>query len=562
MSLTLRRRDTDPSLPLAQRLYLARGADPRLVGAPQGLADLLAPSTMKGMDEAARIVSEALMSGQSTLIYSDFDVDGCLAASVLVLGLRQMGHPKVDYFIPDRMTLGYGLGPAGADLAHALGTEVLITADNGISSLAGVARARALGTTVVVSDHHGCPDQLPDAHAIINPQQPGCGFASKGISGCGVAFYLLLAVRARLKAKGWFDGPGPACPNLSLLLDLVAIATVGDMVPLDGNNRILVSHGLKLIRAGVTRPGVLSLLNVAGGAHQTVTETDFGFKVCPRINSAGRMENMRTGVECILADDPETASQLALQLDTTNRQRRNLQAEMAEAAAVTTARFDKVPAGITLYDPSFHAGVVGLVATRIKDEYHRPTLVLAPGENGMLKGSGRSIPGFHLRDALAAVQAMPDPPLEQWGGHSQAVGFRVAESNLPRFMELFEKVCERSLTPELLSNTALTDGELSEHELTLEAGLDIERAGPWGQAFEPPLFEGEFRVEEARTMGADGEHVRYRVRAGRQMLTAVHFKGIDQIRAVGQTLPMTFRMNVNRYKGSESLQLIADHVFA
>lgn len=559
--MNFRQRETDHSLPLLERLYVGRGEAREAARGAPSLADLLPFSAMKGIDDAARIISEAIIAKQHLVLCGDFDADGAGSCTVAVAGLRLMGAQRVRYVVPDRMIHGYGLSPVLADLIAEDGCDVLITVDNGIAAHAGVLRARSHNMTVVVTDHHGCPDQLPDADAIVNPVQPGCAFQSKALSGCGVIFYVLLAVRTMLRSKGYFDRPDtPECPNLALLLDLVALSTVGDLVPLDQNNRILVSHGLKLMRAGRACPGIQGLFTASSLDIEFASAANLGYALAPRVNAAGRIDNMRAGIDCLLEDDPTQALARARFLDSVNRQRRAMQAKMSEQAMEITARFDTVPNGAVLFQHDWHQGVIGLVATRVKDQLHRPTFAFADAGDGKLKGSGRSIPGVHLRDALAEIQAMPDSPLLHMGGHAMACGCAVKAEHLDRFKALFDEACRRRLSPAQLERVTLTDGALAPDEISVATARDIEWAGPWGQGFDEPLFEGEFKIEEVRTMGSDGQHARYEARVGNKAFAMVHFNAGDSMAFPGAMLGATYRLNMNRWNGRESLQLIVDQV--
>lgn len=562
-TMRFRERQTDASLPLLERLYVARGATPADARSTLSLGDLLPFTDMKGISDAASIIGEAIIGGKRLCICGDFDADGAGGAAVAVAGLRLLGAHHVRYIVPDRILHGYGLTPVLADLVAEDGCDVLVTVDNGIAAQAGVARAKAHGMVVVVTDHHGCPDVLPAADAIVNPMQPGCSFESKALAGCGVIFYVLLAIRSFLRARGYFDAPGaPPLPNLALLLDLVAMSTVGDLVPLDRNNRLLVAHGLKLMRAGRARPGIQGLFTASSLDIEHASATNLGFGLAPRVNAAGRIDNMRAGIDCLLEEDPTQALVKARMLDAVNRQRRAMQAKMSEEALEITARFDTLPNGAVLFQHDWHQGVVGLVATRVKDQLHRPTFAFADAGDGKLKGSGRSIPGVHLRDALAEIQAMPDSPLLHMGGHAMACGCAVKSEHLDRFKALFDEACRRRLSPAQLERVTLTDGTLAPDEISVATAREIEGAGPWGQGFDEPLFEGEFKIAEVRTMGSDGQHARYEARVGNKAVTMVHFNAGDSMAFPGASLGATYRLNMNRWNGRESLQLIVDQVMS
>ncbi len=554
---SIRRRDVDPSLPILNRLYAARGEDPY---APPDLAlkGLLAPSTMKGLGAAAAIVADAVVTGQRIICVGDYDLDGGGSIAVAMNGLEQMGARDIDFLIPDRLTQGYGLSPALADEAAERGCDVMITMDNGIAAHAGVARARSHNMTVVVTDHHLAGETLPLADVIVNPNQPGCDFASKNISGCGVVFYLLLAVRAALREQGWFERRAIAYPNLAPLLDIVALSTVGDVVRLDRNNRILVNHGIQRIRAGYARPGIAALMTVSGTEAEHITASDFGFRLGPRINASGRLDDMSIGVRCLLSSTPAEAMAYAGELDAWNRRRREIEADMREDAfAQTESR--EIGAAIVVSNPEWHEGVVGLVASRLKEHYHRPTIAFAASHGEIMKGSGRSIPGFHLRDALALVAAQHPGAIAKFGGHAMAAGLSVPKEHFSTFESAFMRVCAQWLTEDQMNNVIESDGELTPKEITTETARLIESAGPWGQGFLEPVFDGSFRVESVTLMGAEKQHVRYTLDIGGNPVNAVHFGAAGSHRQPGQSIDMAYKLNVNRWLGRESLQLMIEH---
>ncbi|MGH8446475.1 MAG: single-stranded-DNA-specific exonuclease RecJ, partial [Solimonas sp.] len=514
------------------------------------LARLLPPAGLLGIDAAAARVAAAVSGGEAIVVAGDYDADGATGVATAVAGLRALGAARVSYVVPDRFRMGYGLSPALAELAAASGASVLITVDSGIASNAGVAQAKALGLTVIITDHHLAGSELPAADAIVNPNQPGCGFASKHLAGVGVMFYLLLAVRAQLRGAGWFAGR--AEPNLAELLDLVAIGTVADVVRLDHNNRILVQQGLARIRAGRARPGIAALLQVAGRQRERLTSLDLGFVLGPRINAAGRLDDIRTGIECLLAPDTATALGLAQQLDRFNRERREIEAQMRDEALLMVE--DSEATGVCVFEPDWHEGVVGLVASKLKDRLHRPTFAFARAQDGgLLKGSGRSIPGLHLRDALVLLDARHPGLLQRYGGHAMAAGLSLAESDYGRFAQAFDAVCAELLDDDALARVVHTDGELAAGELALETAHALEQAGPWGQGFAEPLFEGVFRVLGHRVLKE--RHVKYQLDAGGGApLPAIHFGGIEQLHERG-SLHATYRLGINRWQDSESLEL-------
>jgi len=535
--------------PVLRRLYAARGVTESELALD--LKQLLPPAPLMGMAQATALLEDAIRGGKKIVIAGDYDADGATGTALAMLALRALGAPSTDYVVPDRFRMGYGLSPALAELAAEKNAQLLMTVDNGIASIAGVARARELGMIVVITDHHLAGAQLPAADAIVNPNQPGCAFPSKHLAGVGVMFYVLLALRARLRESGWFGGREE--PNLADWLDLVALGTVADVVRLDYNNRVLVEQGLRRIRAGRGRPGIAALLQVGGREPVRLSATDLGFVLGPRINAAGRLDDIRAGIECLLAPTLEQALPLAQALDRFNRERRQIEAQMRDDAQVLVENDART--GISLFDDSWHEGVVGLVASRIKEQLHRPVIAFAAAqEAGVLKGSGRSIQGLHLRDALAAVDARHPGLILRFGGHAMAAGLTIAHSRLDEFGAAFDTICREWLDAAALEQLLETDGPLSEQELTLETALALEQAGPWGQGFAPPLFEAVFEVQQARLVGADQSHVKYRLRSGAAELNAIHFGGAGQMTARGR-ISTVYALAVNRYQGSASLDV-------
>jgi single-stranded-DNA-specific exonuclease len=536
--------------PVLRRIYSQRGLTTEAELSLE-LKTLLAPQGLLGIDAAAAELERAVTSGAKVVVVGDYDADGATGAALAVAVLRAFGAAGPDYLVPSRFHQGYGLSPALADAAHAMGARWLLTVDNGIASLAGVARAQELGLRVVITDHHLAGPQLPAADAIVNPNQPGCGFTSKHLAGVGVMFYLLSALRARLRDAGWFrDRPEP---RLADFLDLVAVGTVADVVRLDYNNRILVAQGLARIRARRARPGILALLQVAGRDPATVGSTDLGFTVGPRLNAAGRLEDMRLGIECLLAQDEEGALAMAQRLDALNRERRDIEAQMRDEAFALVDKLDAAAVGLALFDPGWHEGVVGLVASRVKDKLHRPTFAFARAKDaGMLKGSGRSIAGLHIRDALARVDARHPGMIARFGGHAMAAGLTLPEARLAEFGAAFEAACREALDDAALERVLESDGALDAGELSLETARALEHAGPWGQGFPEPLFDGAFELRETRVVGE--RHARYKLREpGGRMIEAIHFNSGDAV-APGP-VQLAYRLGVNRYQGFETAEL-------
>ncbi len=547
--------------PLLARLFAGRGV--RLAEElDDGLARLLPPADLLGASAAARRLADALCSGEAIVVVADYDCDGATACAVAMRGLKLLGarDGQVRHLVPDRAVHGYGLSPTIVDLALQMlpRPSLLITVDNGIASIDGVAHARANGLSVVVTDHH-LPAivegqiVLPDADVIVNPNQPGCSFASKQLAGVGVMFYVLLALRSELRERGRFDAQNQ--PRLDSLLDLVALGTVADVVRLDANNRRLVAQGLKRIRSGRLGAGIAALFAVAGRDARRASAFDFGFALGPRINAAGRLSDMSLGIECLLCDDPGRAAELAAQLDAINRERRDVEAGMREQAELlleALAPSDDGLSALTLYDPGFHEGVVGIVASRLKDRLHRPSFVFARGQDGLLKGSGRSIAGFHLRDALDLVSKRHPGILRKFGGHAMAAGCTVAEADLPTFSEAFQKVAQEMLSPSMLARTVLSDGPLGgEHfNAATVAALD---AQVWGQAFEAPVFCDVVDVVSQRLVGE--RHLKLSIRHGGALRDAIWFGHSEPLPA---RVRLAYRIALDEYNGRQRIQMMVE----
>lgn len=541
--------------PVLRRVYAARGLrDPAQLALE--LKHLLPPDRLLGIDAAAALLAAAIRDGKRIVIAGDYDADGATACAVATLGLKALGAASVGYVVPNRFTMGYGLSPPLVDLALAAGAELLVTVDNGIASLAGIDRANSLGLPVVVTDHHLAGPELPAAAAIVNPNQPGCPFPSKHLAGVGVMFYVLLALRARLRSEGAFgSGNGP---NLADLLDLVALGTVADVVKLDYNNRVLVQQGLNRIRAGRARPGLMALLEAAGRTPERINASDLGFVLGPRLNAAGRLDDMRRGIECLLAQDRESALPIAQELDKLNRERRGIEAQMRDDALALVAESDDI--GVTVHEPDWHEGVVGLVASRVKDALHRPVIAFARAqERGMLKGSGRSIPGLHLRDALAAIDAQYPGLITRFGGHAMAAGLTLPEEGLAAFRTVFDAQCRAMLDDDALAQVVDSDGELRGPEFSIATAVEIESAGPWGQGFPEPRFDGQFDIVDLRPVGKDGNHVRYRLQGPAGVINAVHFNGAETAVEDGR-VRVVYQLAINRWQDRETLELRVDRV--
>ncbi|WP_339842966.1 single-stranded-DNA-specific exonuclease RecJ [uncultured Halopseudomonas sp.] len=551
---------------LLTRLYAARGVN-SLADLDKRLKALLPYTLFKGMPEAVAVLVEALHDQKPILVVGDFDADGATASSVAVLGLRALGAGAVDYLVPNRFEFGYGLTPEIVEVALTRKPAVLVTVDNGISSIEGVAAAKAAGLKVVVTDHHLPAEQLPAADAIVNPSQPGCTFPSKAIAGVGVIFYVMLALRAALREQGWFNATRPE-PNLGELLDLVALGTVADVVPLDANNRILVHQGLARIRAGRCRPGIRALLEVAGRPAQRLVSTDLGFIVGPRLNAAGRLDDMSLGIECLLTDSEQLAQDIARELDALNRDRKSIERDMQQQALTTLAAMDlqdsALPYGLCLFDPDWHQGVIGILASRLKDKYHRPVIAFADAGKGDLKGSARSVPGLHIRDALDAVAAHHPGLISKFGGHAMAAGLSLSQDNLQAFQAAFDAEVRRQLTADDLTGRLLSDGELDQGEFNLDMASQLREAGPWGQHFPEPGFHGEFLLIQQRLVGERHLKMVVQLPGASDVLDAIAFN-IDPKAWPNpgvQRVLLAYTLDINEFRGRQSLQLMVRHLQA
>jgi len=548
--------------PVLSRIYRARGirTEQELV---LTLQDLEPYHSLKGMDAAVEALLPVVLRQKKLLVVGDFDADGATSTALVIRALHMLGATRVDYLVPDRFDLGYGLSPGLVEIARGYEPDLIMTVDNGIASVSGVAAARAAGIPVLVTDHHLPGDELPDALAIVNPNQPGCDFPSKAACGCTVAFYVMLALRAALVERGVFTKE--TAPNLTCLLDLVALATVADVVPLDRNNRILVEQGLRRIRSGATQPGILALLQVAGKDARRMTSTDFGFAIGPRINAAGRLTDMSAGIECLLTDDPQRALSLAAELDSLNRERRQIEQTMQTEALQLLEQVretDERRTGVCLFHREWHQGVIGILASRIKERLYRPVIAFAPGDQGDLKGSARSIPGLHMRDALDLTDKRHPGLIIKFGGHAMAAGLTLRSDALDAFSDAFDAVCRELLDDADLHHRLDTDGELSAQEFTMDLAEQIRLGGPWGQGFPEPLFAGEFRLQQQRLVG--GHHLKMMLQPLRSdtALDAICFN-IDT--AVWpdydrDILRCVFQLDVNEYRGQRSVQLLIRHI--
>lgn len=570
MSVRLRLGSSNAALdaafdPLVARVFAHRGiTEPAQVD--YQLKQLLPYHQLKGINCAVALLVQALEAQQHIVIVGDFDCDGATSTSLAMLALGAMGGQNISYLVPNRFDFGYGLSSALVDYAQASKPHLIVTVDNGISSHAGVERAHELGIKVLVTDHHLAADTLPAADAIVNPNQPGCEFPFKSTAGVGVIFYVMSALRRELQTQGWFEKQQITPPNMGQYLDLVALGTVADLVPLEHNNRILVSQGVARIRHGKARPGLLALLNIAKRQHHHIQASDLGFSVGPRLNAAGRLDDMSLGIECLLSDNPQIAASLAQELDELNGQRRNIEADMQQQAINILARLETsqdevMPKCVCLYHPDWHQGVVGIVASRIKEKWHRPALVFAQGDDDTLKGSCRSIAGFHLRDALAAVDALNPGLIIKFGGHAMAAGLTIHADNLSVFEQALNTYTLEHLPEQLLAREWRSDGELNAHELQLNQAFALQQAGPWGQGFEEPTFHGRFMLVQQRIVGE--KHLKLVLAQPQtgELVDAIYFN-IDV--AVWpnpcEQADLVYRLDVNEFRGRQSLQLMVQHM--
>ena len=547
------------------RIYASRGIHD-LSGLGRHLKELLPDTDMLGVEPAVARLVEALQQQQKILIVGDFDCDGATSTAVAVLALRMMGAKTVDYLVPNRFEFGYGLSPEIVVEALKQAPDLLITVDNGISSVDGVAAANLANLDVIVTDHHLAGKELPAACAIVNPNQPACGFTAKSTCGVGVIFYVMIALRRALQQNGWFQQQAIAPPNLATLLDLVALGTVADVVPLEQNNRVLIYQGLQRIKAGHCRPGLKALIEIANRSQHKLTATDLAYAIAPRLNAAGRLEDMSIGIECLLTESEERAQAFANQLNELNQERKGIEQEMQQQALelLSTLQLDdaELPFGLSLYEPEWHQGVIGILASRIKERTHRPVIAFAQGDEGELKGSARSIPGFHVRDGLDAIAATHPSLLKKFGGHAMAAGLTIKASDLALFKEAFDSEVRRQLSAADLCQQVLTDGVLSGPEISLELAGLLRDAGPWGHQFPEPLFEGQFALLQQRIVGHRHLKIVLMEPDTGLAIDAIQFNAdmeqwpddsITQVRVV-------YRLDINEFRGQRNVQLLVEHL--
>ncbi|MDB4326916.1 single-stranded-DNA-specific exonuclease RecJ [bacterium] len=552
--------------PRLKQIYADRGVDDA-AQLNRSAKALLHYDQLQGVEKAVSLLVNALAGNKKIIIVGDFDADGATSTALSMMSLWMMGSTNHDYLVPNRFDFGYGLSPEIVEVAAQQQAEVIMTVDNGIACFAGVEKAKSLGITVIVTDHHLAAESLPIADAIVNPNQPGCGFLSKNLAGVGVAFYLMLALRAELKANGWFEQQGLPVPNLATLLDLVALGTVADVVPLDDNNRILVHQGLQRIRSDKCRPGIQAIIDVAGKQRSRLVASDLGFVVGPRLNAAGRLDDMSLGIECLMTDDPARARQIAVQLDSLNRERREIEGSMQQEAVKALEGLDleesALPFGLVLYQADYHQGVIGILAGRIKDKYYRPTIAFAHQDDDTLKGSARSIPGLHIRDLLEEINSRYPDIIGKFGGHAMAAGLSLPLKNLSAFEQVFHQIAEENLKDTPLAGELISDGELQTEDFTLAFAFCLKEAGPWGQGFPEPLFDGEFELIDQRLVGS--KHLKMMVKHQSGVLIDAIAFNVDLAlwpNAQCSHVNIAYKLDINEFRGRTSLQLMVEGVSA
>jgi len=569
----LRRRAVDESAqlpddlpPLLKRLYASRGVK-NAEELERSVKGMLPWQKLGGIQQAVEMLHNAFREGLRIMIVGDFDADGATSTALSVLALRALGGGNVAYLVPNRFDDGYGLSPEVVDQAHARGAQMIMTVDNGISSHAGVIRAHELGIPVLVTDHHLPGETLPEADALVNPNLAYCEFPSKSLAGVGVAFYLMLALRAHLREAGWFEEKGIPMPNLAEYLDLVALGTVADVVPLDANNRILTWQGLSRIRAGKCRPGIRALLEIANRDMQRLAASDLGFALGPRLNAAGRLDDMSVGVALLLCDNIGEARMLANELDALNQTRKEIEQGMQAEALTLCQQLERsaetLPAGIAIYHPEWHQGVVGILASRIKERFHRPVIAFAPAGDGLLKGSGRSVQGLHMRDALERLDTLYPGLMLKFGGHAMAAGLSLEAERFDEFQQRFSSLVNDWLDPAMLQGEIWSDGALAPQEMTLEVAEMLREAGPWGQMFPEPLFDGRFRILQQRLVGERHLKLMLEPVGGGPLLDGIAFN-IDTTRWPDQgvrEVELAYKLDVNEFRGNRNVQLIIDYLW-
>ncbi|MCY7294297.1 single-stranded-DNA-specific exonuclease RecJ [Alteromonas sp. a30] len=548
--------------PIIQRIYASRGVLSEQ-DIKHSTKDLLHYDGLKQVELAVELLTQAIKNKQKIMIIGDFDADGATSTAVMVRALTMLGCVSHHYLVPNRFEYGYGLSPEIVTMAHQQGAEVIVTVDNGIACLEGVSLAKSLGLQVIITDHHLPAEALPNADAIVNPNQRDCAFPSKNLAGVGVAFYLMMALRRHLQQQHWFQEQSIAEPNLGSLLDLVALGTVADVVPLDTNNRILVHQGVQRIKAGKCAAGINALLKVAQKEATDIDSSTLGFVLGPRLNAAGRLDDMSLGIQCLLTDNPYEAIQLASKLDSLNSERKEIESGMQkEAEAVLNAfALHDIPHGIVLYEANWHQGIIGIVAGRVKDKYYRPTIVFAEQDDNTLKGSARSIPGLHIRDVLEELNTRYPGVILKFGGHAAAAGLAIEQDQLTAFTSLFNQLCEEALSPEDLHDAVYSDGSLPIECLSLDFAQQLKTAGPWGQGFPEPIFDGKFRLIQHRVLA--GKHLKLvlQLENSNELIDAIMFNVDPATCPASSTwLHVAYKLDINRFRGKVSLQMLVEAI--
>ncbi|KGK13387.1 single-stranded-DNA-specific exonuclease RecJ [Vibrio navarrensis] len=557
---------------LLKRIYINRGVTDiaQLDNAAKGLHSY---QKLHGINLAVELLFQAIREQKRIIVVGDFDADGATSSALSVLALRMLGSRNVDYLVPNRFEDGYGLSPEVVDQALELGAEMIMTVDNGVSSIEGVRYAKQNGLQVLVTDHHLPGAQLPDVDAMVNPNLQSCAFPSKALAGVGVAFYLMMALCVHMRKAGWFAQQGMAEPKLMELVDLVALGTVADVVPLDENNRILVHQGLQRIRAGKARPGIQALIEVAKRDARRLVAADFGFALGPRINAAGRLDDMSFGVELLLSNNIHAARRMANELDALNQTRKEIEEGMKQEALAFCERLEfgentELPYGLALFQRDWHQGVIGILASRIKEKYHRPVIAFADGGDGLIKGSCRSVPGLHMRDALDLIDTQNPGLILKFGGHAMAAGLTIKESDFTRFSHLFDQVVKQELDEAALKGIILSDGELQPEQFSMHTAEMLRSAGPWGQGFPEPIFDGEFKLLHQKLVGE--KHLKlmleplFKGHPTNIMVDGIAFN-VDLRRwpdASVKTVRLAYKLDINEFRGNQSLQLMVDHLEA
>ncbi|ELM6622300.1 single-stranded-DNA-specific exonuclease RecJ [Vibrio fluvialis] len=557
---------------LLRRIYLNRGVE-SVEQLDKAAKALHSYTQLHGIDAAVELLFEAIKQQKRIIVVGDFDADGATSSALSVLALRMLGSHNVDYLVPNRFEDGYGLSPEVVEQALAMNAEMIMTVDNGVSSIEGVRFAKQHGLQVLVTDHHLPGSQLPDVDAMVNPNLQQCAFPSKALAGVGVAFYLMMALCVHMRKCGWFAEQGMAEPKLMELIDLVALGTVADVVPLDENNRILVHQGLQRIRAGKARPGIQALIEVAKRDARKLVASDFGFALGPRINAAGRLDDMSFGVELLLCNNIHAARRMASELDGLNQTRKEIEEGMKQEAMAFCERLQfgkdtELPHGLVMFQRDWHQGVIGILASRIKEQFHRPVIAFADGGDGLIKGSCRSVAGLHMRDALDKIDTQNPGIILKFGGHAMAAGLTIEEKNFERFSRLFDEVVRQDLDEALLKGVILTDGELTPEEFSMHVAEMLRAGGPWGQAFPEPVFDGEFKVLHQKLVGE--KHLKlmleplYKGHPTNIMIDGIAFN-VDLRRwpdASVKTVRLAYKLDINEFRGNQSLQLMVDHIEA